>query len=345
MPNWEISEIESLKGFTVEWDTPEYLIVARRNILYEVNRNNLKIKNKIGTFPLPFWKRILIRSVLMQRFFRGFFYNVIVLQNKDIFVTFGKSIGLIKSNGEFKKLSGIKKPFRVLRNSIAEDEDGNIYFGEYSSNKNRKTVSIYKYSPGKESIETRYTFNNNQIRHIHGIYYDKYSNSLWCLTGDVKDECKIIQTFDGFETMKVIGSGDETWRAVSILFAKDAVYYAMDAEFQKNKIFMINRSNFNRTELTGIDGPVYYSIKKGDDLFFQVTAELCPSQTDKNASLWKISNNVAKKIWTKQVDPYPQILMPGTINFSNGVGEDDESFFHCIGLLDCTSKTFKMKRI
>ena len=128
MPNWEISEIESLKGFSVEWDNPEYLIIAKRNILYEVNRNNLKIKKKIGNFPLPFWKKILIRSVLIQRFFRGFFYNVIVLQNKDIFVTFGKSIGLIKSNGKFKKLSGIKKPFRVLRNSIAEDKDGNIYF-------------------------------------------------------------------------------------------------------------------------------------------------------------------------------------------------------------------------
>ena len=99
------------------------------------------------------------------------------------------------------------------------------------------------------SAKVVHIFPEGSIRHIHGIYYDEFSDSLWCVTGDVSDECQIIQSFDKFETLSVIGSGDETWRAVSLLFTKDYIYYAMDAEFEQNKIFKISRQNMQRTNL------------------------------------------------------------------------------------------------
>lgn len=341
MNNLTLTEINSLKGYSVEWDSKDSLIVSKRNLLYRVNKSNINLRIKIGEFPIPIWKNIALRFKPIQRLLRGFFYNVILLKNDDIFVTYEKSLGLIKPNGEFISLSGIQRPFRVLRNAIAQDIDGTLFFGEYFSNPKRNQMRIYKYVPGSSNIDVAYVFNEKSIRHIHGIYFDEYSKSLWCVTGDLDHECKFIQTYDGFKTFKIIGSGDESWRAVSVLFTEKYIYYAMDAEFEQNKIFRIERHDLSRIELGDIDGPVYYSIKRGNDCFFQVTAELCPSQTDTNASIWHVNEDKIQKIWSRTADRYPQIFMPGTVNFSNGIGQYDEFYFHCIGVSGCSSKTFK----
>ena len=342
MSTFNFSEIESLKGYSVEWDSKDKLILAKGNNLYEIEKGDSKEINKIGEFPLPSWKKFLIRFLTFQRLLRGFFYNVVVLKNNDIFVTFGKSLGVIKQNGEFIHLEGMDRPFRVLRNAIAEDLDGSLYFGEYSSNTSRDIMRIYKYCPGDSAIKIVYTFKKGEIRHIHGVYFDKYSNSIWCVTGDVGSECKFIQTFDGFKTISVIGSGDETWRAVSLLFSEDNIFYAMDAEFQENKIFLLSRQDMNRIEIGKMDGPVYYSVKREGGYFFQVTAELCPSQKDKNASIWHSNGKQLNKIWFKEKDKYPKFMMPGTVNFPNGEGNSNEIYFHCVGVSGCSSKTFKL---
>jgi hypothetical protein len=38
------------------------------------------------------------------------------------------------------------------------------------------------------------------------------------LTGDAGSECRIMRTEDGFASVETVGEGDETWRAVSVLF-------------------------------------------------------------------------------------------------------------------------------
>jgi len=341
MGNTYLSEVSELRNYSVEYEDLDRLILAKRNLLYEVKKDNLKLKKKIGEFKLPLWKSILIRFQIIQRLLRCFFYNVIVLKNGDIFFTFNKSIGLIKKNGDFQQLNCFHRSFRVLRNSIAETKDGSLFFGEYLSNSDRDIMRIYMYKPGDISAKVVHIFPKGSIRHIHGIYYDEFSDSLWCVTGDVSDECQIIQSFDKFETLSVIGSGDETWRAVSLLFTKDYIYYAMDAEFEQNKIFKISRQNMQRINLGYIDGPVYYSIKREDDCFFQVTAELCPSQDDKHASIWHVKGSSVKKIWTKKKDYLPQIFMPGTVHFPNGSGDKKNFYFNCVGISGTQSRTYK----
>jgi hypothetical protein len=104
------------------------------------------------------------------------------------------------------QIKGLVRPCRVLRLA-----------------KERGEMRIYKYTPGSDKLETVYVFPPKSTRHIHGLYFDPYTNSIFCLTGDAEEECKILRSFDGFKTMEVIGQGDETWRAVSILFDKDYV--------------------------------------------------------------------------------------------------------------------------
>lgn len=343
MSDYEISELKELKNFSVEIDLEDSLILSKRNSLYFSSKKNLKVKNKLGEFKLPLWKKCLINSNLLQRLLRCFFYNVIMLDNGDIFVTFDKSIGIIKKNGKFEQLEGFDRPFRVLRNAIAKNSDGNLYFGEYLSNSDRGIVKVFSYKPGSSNVDIVHTFESGSIRHIHGIYFDKYSDSLWCITGDNPKECKFLKTHDGFKTINVVGSGDETWRAVSLLFTKKYIYYAMDAEFIQNKIYRISRDNYIRTEIGIIDGPVYYSIKKGEKYFFQVTSELCPSQKDKNASLWQVEGNSVSKIWSRRKDVFPLVFMPGTIHFPYGKGSNNEIYFNCIGISKTSKKTFRLQ--
>ena len=58
---------------------------------------------------------------------------------------------------------------------------GGIYFGEYLSNDDKSAVNILS-SKRFCGIKFAYIF-SKEVRHIHGIYFDPYTNNLWCTTG------------------------------------------------------------------------------------------------------------------------------------------------------------------
>jgi hypothetical protein len=185
----------------------------------------------------------------------------------------------------------------------------------------RLPVQVYRYTPGSRHVDVVYTFPAGSIRHVHGVYHDPYTDALWCVTGDKDSECPILHADDGFRTLEVIGKGDETWRCVSLLFTEDAVYYSMDAEFVRNWIYRIDQKSGRRDALGSVDGPVYYSYAFGKDLFFAVTAELCPSQQGKSASLWHVSEvGDLKQIFSVEKDRLPvKYFMPGTPHCQPGL--------------------------
>ena len=64
------------------------------------------------------------------------------LDNGEIFVTFDKSVGVIR-NGRYRELEGLARPCRVLRSACAIDGNGEIYFGEYLANNERGPMRVY----------------------------------------------------------------------------------------------------------------------------------------------------------------------------------------------------------
>jgi hypothetical protein len=195
-------------------------------------------------------------------------------------------------------------------------------------------MRVYRYAPGDDRVEISHVFPAGAVRHIHGIFADPYEGGLWCLSGDVGSECRIMRTMDGFRTIDIVGSGDETWRSVSIQFSPTAIYYAMDAEFTQNYIYRIDRKSGQRTRLAAVDGPVYYSHVAGDHYYFAVTAELCPSQKGKAAELWRVDENGScERVLTLEKDRYSvKYFMPGTIDFPRGSGLADRLLFRATAL-------------
>ncbi len=340
--NWTVENVPELKGYTIEWAETGNYFLSRRNALY--HSENLKPPfKKIAVIDAPFWKQAASSIRLAQRLLRFQVTNVIPLENGDLFITFDKSVGIIR-NGKHQELKGLSRPCRVLRAACARDESGDIYFGEYLANDERGEMRIYRYKQGSDTLVTAYIFPKDSIKHIHGIYFDKFTKSLFCLTGDDEKECRILRSFDGFQTMEAIGEGDETWRAVSILFDEKSYFYGMDAEFRANHIYKLDRESLERKSLGEVNGTVFYSKQIAESLFFTTTAENAPSQTENVAALWQVDENdrLQKLISFEKDSWHPTLFQFGTIHFPYQNNLENELYFHLVGVKE-DNQTFRIK--
>jgi len=341
---WLVEPIPELHGYTVEWAEEGNYYLSQRNVLYR--SPDLKPPfEKVATINAPGWKQIASNFRLVQRLLRFMMTNVVTMSNGDIFVTFDKSVGVVR-NGRFYHLEGLARPCRVLRSACAMDGNGDIYFGEYLANDERGPMRIYRYKPGSSELEVPYFFPANSIKHIHGIYFDRFTDSLICLTGDNESECRMLRTRDGFESVETIGEGDETWRAVSILFDRDAMFYGMDAEFRSNHLYRLDRETNERKSLGEVSGTVFYSKQVGEDLFFATTAENAASQPENVAAIWNVSpNGTCTEIAKFHKDSWHGTLfMFGTIHFPYGKTSADHIYFSLVGVKE-DNQTFRIRRI
>lgn len=341
-PALSLQELPLLRGYAVEWSQPGSFILSRRNRLYS-SIDLVPPFAPMGRFPAPLWKEIAARIRPAQRLLRFMYYNVVKLPGKEVFVTFDKFVG-VQVEGRIQMLGGLVRPCRILRGACAVDADGSVFFGEYLMNPDRHDVHVYRYVPGQPRAEIVHTFSSRTVRHVHGIYFDPYEKCLWCVTGDGERECLMLRTDDGFRTTSELGKGDETWRCVSLLFTESSLYYATDAEFRQNVLYKVDRRTGARTVLHELDGPVYYSAAVGQDLFFAVTAELCPSQKSPTATLWHLDPaGRCTPFASFPKDRFPVAwFLPGTLHFPRGPGRSGEILFQGVGLRSADNRTFRI---
>jgi hypothetical protein len=340
-PGIQLSAEEALGWYTVEWAEPGRYLLSRRHELFESESLRPPFR-RLGAFPVPSWKRAAVVCRPGQRALRFMYFNVLPLRDGSLFLTFAKSVGIYR-DGKIVELAGLDRPCRVLRSAAAMTPDGTVYFGEYLDNAGRGEMRVYRYTPGDERVEVAHVFSAGAVRHIHGIFADPYGGGLWCLTGDIGSECRVLRTGDGFRTLDVVGGGDESWRSVSMLFSPTTIYYAMDAEFTQNYIYRIERTSGERTRLGAVDGPVYYSYAAGSQYFFAVTAELCPSQHGGAAELWCLDDDGhCERVATFEKDRFSvRYFMPGTIDFPRGPGLPDQLLFRATALAG-DNRTFSL---
>lgn len=139
----------------------------------------------------------------------------------------------------------------VMNRAIGEDAVGNLYFGAYFMNPGRAPVKIYRVDPELRRHSVAYTFTSPRIRHVHAVHADPYRpERLWVTMGDFEGECFIAYTDDGFDSLRVLGDGDQLWRAVGLLFFEDRLAWLTDSHIAQNKIVSMDR----RTEKLEVHG-------------------------------------------------------------------------------------------
>ncbi|MBK9162909.1 MAG: hypothetical protein IPM21_03215 [Acidobacteria bacterium] len=338
----KIEEIRSLKDYVVEWSEPGRHFLSRRNEIFECREIGGELK-KIGKITAPGWKELASRSRLAQRLFRFMVANLLPLPNGEIFITFDKSVGVFSADGEYRELKGLERPCRVLRSAAAVADDGNVYFGEYLDNAERGEMRIYRFTPGSDELETAYKFGKGEIRHIHGIYLDPFDRSLVCLTGDADPECRMLRSRDGFTSVEQIGGGDESWRAVSVLFTEKAMYYGTDAEYRENEIIRFDRDSGERKVLGKVSGTVFYSRKVGDNLLFGTTAEDAPAQKENVAAIFSVDrdDNLTEVVKFPKDRWHKALFQFGTIAFASPIELPDSAFFSLVATNN-DSRTFRI---
>ncbi len=119
------------------------------------------------------------------------------------------------------------------------------------------------------------------------------------------------------------------FRAVSLLFTKDYIYWGTDAPTRQNYIYRYSREDGQTEKLSAVDGTVYYStiLGNGIKLFATTTegnSEGKNPEWDKKAHIWASQDGTSWEdlvSWEKDIWPY--ILGYGCVFFASGEYEDN----------------------
>ena len=193
-------------------------------------------------------------------------------------------------------------------------------FGEYGSNNDRSPVPLWMTrDDGRSWHIEKYL---NSIRHVHGVYGDPFSSSVWLTTGDKDGECHLIEFRNG-ETGKFIfhGNGTQLCRPVGLYFSKTFLSWGMDSEISKCQIVTLDRVTGELGRHSFLPGPCWY-IKKflDNSCVFQTSVEVGIGSTSNHSHIFFSQDGVTlydvakfkKDFWPKKLFKF------GVIGFASG---------------------------
>lgn len=268
---------------------------SRGNTLFVSQDNGTTWKEKATLpypmFSLPYFKRFSLVRNLLDRCGIG---KMKILNSGTILIFSGSYLWRsIDGGNSFTIVHRTKFP-PLLQGWSSRDKE--IFYGEYiCPNKDNKAVNLWKSIDDAKSWFIVHTLPAGSISHIHAVQYDSYADRIWVATGDQNHECKIMYSADGGKTFEIIGQGSQEWRAVSLLFTEDFVYWGTDCPYKQNYIFRWDRRTGKRETVQKIDGPAYYSTQLDDgSLILATTVESGVGEWDASAHIWSKKRNDEK---------------------------------------------------
>lgn len=203
---------------------------------------------------------------------------------------------------------------RPLRMGLCQDNCGRIYLGEYFFNRQREPVHLWRSDDDALNWFLVHTWPSGKIRHIHLIQYDPFDQSVWLGTGDEDGECQLAYSCDGGVSFKIVGAGKQIWRACSLLFTSEAIFWGTDIgedqHDQPNYVIRLDRRTGEITKIQPTEGPTYYSTHLIDGTLVIGT---CVEEAN--------YHNVKRLhlLWTKDENNWndlrlwPRLMMPGIV--------------------------------
>lgn len=269
-------------------------IVSKGYLLEHGNESFRIIDGKYG---------LLSRFGMTRRFFRAELTGLYQLRSGDIIAVAKKGLFLQKGGkGSFIRCFDIPRGSKPLNICIVPS--GKVFFGEYFQNMDRQSVNIYGSEDNGQTWNIVYTFPEGNINHIHGLFFDKYTNRIWMATGDRENECIIGYTENEFKTFVEVFRGGQEYRTCQLFFYKDFIVFGTDTQYQQNVIKEFDRKTLEITELQKVQGSVIKGGQVGDVAFLSTTVEPSDVNTDKWAHLWVTKDGLhweekykAKKDW------------------------------------------------
>jgi hypothetical protein len=297
-------------------------IWASSNYTLYRNKDGETSFNKVIDLRAPLVMRVLGKSRLFTRALRLGVRSLRKLRSGTILVVANRKLLRLKGS-KLEVVCSFRKGLGPLREGWCEDDEGSCYLAEYFLNNKRNSVSdLLKSSDDGQSWRVIRSLDN--IRHIHCVQYDPFGKRIWLGTGDREDESSISFSEDRGESWNEIGSGDQMFRAVSLLFTEDYVYWGTDAPTRQNYIYRYGRDGGQIERLTAVDGPVHYSTILGNGIKLFATAAEGNSEGknpewDRKAHVWASQDGTHwEDIASWEKDFWPYILGFGMVLFAHG---------------------------
>jgi len=247
----------------------------------------------------------------------------------------GLAVRLFKINGDC-----------ALHGSICEDAEGNIYFGEYFMNPERKPVRIWRIN--KDLNTWQLAANLEGIRHVHGVYPDPYDQkAFWVTVGDFKGECYFLRTKDGFKTFERFGDGSQIWRAVRLFFTETHICWLTDSHIDQNNACRMDRISRVLEIGQNIDASSWYGCRTKEGLYLAFTTiERGPAiQTDKSSVLASKDAFHWEKVFEFRKDPWKpvQLFKYGVISCPSGEMDNEAVYLSGEGLVGLDGVSVKAR--
>lgn len=308
-----MADIEIFRDVKVLEVHDSYFIGARGYKLYKYTFATKKYEY-IASVDDPKYA-LFSRFFLTRRLLRAEITNLYSLSNGDRLAIAKKGIFRCKSGDKvFSKCFEVPRGSRPMNLCITPDDQ--IYFGEYFANMEKQAVRVYHSSDGGRNWNVAYTFDAGNINHIHGLFWDPYTQRIWMATGDRENECIIANTDDGFKTLNIVLRGGQEYRATNLLFYRDFIVYATDSQYIVNEIRKIDRATLKIESLCQIQGTAIKGGQKDGFSYISTTVEPSKVNKDRYSHLWISRNgNDWDDIYKMEKDRYPVILQFGSIEF------------------------------
>jgi hypothetical protein len=151
-------------------------------------------------------------------------------------------------------------------------EKGAIVFGDYFSNPDKSSASIWATDVGQESHwHVAHKFEENEINHVHNIISSDESDKCYILTGDFGDGAAIWEADKQIKNVTPIVRGQQKYRACWGVIDNGEIIYATDTQLELNSVC---RLVDNAVTSSGqIEGSSIYFGKNQSRHYFSTTVE------------------------------------------------------------------------
>jgi hypothetical protein len=202
--------------------------------------------------------------------------------------------------------------------SLATGPNREVFVGEYHSNPERGPMRIYG-SQDCRIWEVVYEFGPGEIRHIHGIYHDRFANCWWVLTGDDGSEPGIARCSLDFSEVRFVRRGAQNVRAYSLLVLPDGLLFATDSERGPNAIYFMDREGCTLEERHRIEASVFHSGVFGEWMVFSTVCEPSPVNDEHQLHIWASSDAMTwLRLAKYQRDRLPFLFQYANVFFPEG---------------------------
>ena len=291
--------------------------------------------------------KVLSLHRLSRQLLRVGIHHILPLKNGNVLVSTKKRTYIVDATGQvINRFEGFRgnKPAQF---GICEDDEGNIFFGEYTINlANDHPTSLYRSTDGGKTFTEIYRFDSKEVRHIHFVQWDKYAKCLWMGTGDKDFECLLMRSLDHGETWERVGGGTQQWRAIGVVFTEEYIYWGTDAGSvpDQNYIVRMKRADNTLEIISKLDGPCHgIAANNKGEVYICAGVEGGENETDRYARLYRFKAGELEELLKMKKDGFPMILQYGVIHFPHGLENGNKVVFTGFGLVGGGEKTFVIK--